>query len=95
MIIFSFIDVTCMFKCTGAVFFALIHFKDRGDGVKGTPDIFYRKIKSAKESLPPIFVSSIRTISMGDVTESPVVDCLTCWIFFCDFEVYWVYPLCM
>ena len=25
--------------------------------MKGTPDIFYRKIKSGKESLPPIFVS--------------------------------------
>ncbi|KAL9958583.1 hypothetical protein ACROYT_G035616 [Oculina patagonica] len=31
-------------------------FRDyRGDGVKATPDIFYRKIKSDKESLPPIF----------------------------------------
>ncbi|XP_015759796.1 PREDICTED: AP-4 complex subunit mu-like [Acropora digitifera] len=28
---------------------------DRGDGVKGTQDIFYRKIKSLKEGLPPIF----------------------------------------
>ena len=28
--------------------------------MKGTQDIFYRKIKSAKESLPPIFVSESR-----------------------------------
>ena len=37
--------------------FFLTESQDRGDGVKGTPDIFYRKFKSAKESLPPIFVS--------------------------------------
>jgi len=31
-------------------------FRDyRGDGVKATPDIFYRKIKADKESIPPIF----------------------------------------
>ena len=41
-------------------YLTFIHFQDRGDGVKATPDIFYRKIKSDKESLPPIFVSEMK-----------------------------------
>ncbi|XP_058965992.1 uncharacterized protein [Pocillopora verrucosa] len=41
----------------------LVYRDYRGDGVKGTPDIFYRKIKSGKESLPPIFnVDSVNFI---------------------------------